>query len=385
MNTRLLLLFILILSFMILLSGCWNYREIDRLAIVSGLAIDKNHINNKFMLTAEIVDLLGSLTEGNVKAKRIEAEGETVVDAVRNMIKVSGKRLYWSHTKVIIVSEDVAKEGIKPIIDFISRNNEPRLTINMFISRKKTAKELLNQQSVTTNIRAFEMEYMLMGNNSLSKSMKVDTSELVDIMSGKGISSYLPALDITLNDEKKTATLSGLAVFKKDKLIGFLNEEDTKYFLFLKNKIKGGLLVIPMNDEKSNDKVTLEIFKNKTKIKPIYTKEKLLMKVDINTEFSIKEEDTNINYMSKENRNILKKETEVYLQKNIEKVIKKVQKDFDSDIFGFGRIVMIDMPSLWKNIEKDWNKIFKTLEVEINAKVNIKDGGLVSKPVQVGD
>lgn len=385
MNTRLLLLFILILSFMILLSGCWNYREIDRLAIVSGLAIDKNHINNKFMLTAEIVDLLGSLTEGNVKAKRIEAEGETVVDAVRNMIKVSGKRLYWSHTKVIIVSEDVAKEGIKPIIDFISRNNEPRLTINMFISRKKTAKELLNQQSVTTNIRAFEMEYMLMGNNSLSKSMKVDTSELVDIMSGKGISSYLPALDITLNDEKKTATLSGLAVFKKDKLIGFLNEEDTKYFLFLKNKIKGGLLVIPMNDEKSNDKVTLEIFKNKTKIKPIYTKEKLLMKVDINTEFSIKEEDTNINYMSKENRNILKKETEVYLQKNIEKVIKKVQEDFDSDIFGFGRIVMIDMPSLWKNIEKDWNKIFKTLEVEINAKVNIKDGGLVSKPVQVGD
>lgn len=385
MNTRLLLLFILILSFMILLSGCWNYREIDRLAIVSGLAIDKNHINNKFMLTAEIVDLLGSLTEGNVKAKRIEAEGETVVDAVRNMIKVSGKRLYWSHTKVIIVSEDVAKEGIKPIIDFISRNNEPRLTINMFISRKKTAKELLNQQSVTTNIRAFEMEYMLMGNNSLSKSMKVDTSELVDIMSGKGISSYLPAIDITLNDEKKTATLSGLAVFKKDKLIGFLNEEDTKYFLFLKNKIKGGLLVIPMNDEKSNDKVTLEIFKNKTKIKPIYTKEKLLMKVDINTEFSIKEEDTNINYMSKENRSILKKETEVYLQKNIEKVIKKVQEDFDSDIFGFGRIVMIDMPSLWKNIEKDWNKIFKTLEVEINAKVNIKDGGLVSKPVQVGD
>lgn len=385
MNSRFFLLFIVIFMVIILLSGCWSYREIDRLAIVSGLAIDKNHQSNKLRLTAEVIDMQGSLTEGKVKSRRVESEGDTIFDAVRNMISISAKRLYWSHTKAIIVSQDVAKEGITPIIDFISRNNEPRLTMTIFVSKEKTAKELLEQQSVSTDIRAFEMEYMLMGNKNLSKSVNVEVSELIDILSGKGVSSYLPAIGVTLNDGKKTANLSGTAVFKRDKLVGFLNKEDTKFFLFIKNKIKGGLLTIAPDKENVNNKVTLNIFKNKTNIKPIYLGEKLLLKIDVNTEVSIGEIDSNINYMTEKNRDILKKETERYLKKNIENVVKKVQKDFDSDIFGFGRTIMEDMPSLWKDIENEWDEVFKTLETEANVRVNIKDSGLISKPIQVGD
>jgi spore germination protein KC len=28
------------------LSGCWNYREIDRVAIIGGLAIDREDVTN---------------------------------------------------------------------------------------------------------------------------------------------------------------------------------------------------------------------------------------------------------------------------------------------------------------------------------------------------
>lgn len=385
MNRRFVLFCTVMIIVMILVSGCWNYREIERLAIVSGVAIDKTPKGDKFLLTAEIVDVQGSLTEGNVKARRIQSEGDTIFDATRNAILISAKKLYWSHAKAIIISQDVAKEGIRSIIDWVSRDPEPRINMSIFVSREKTAWELLEQQSVTTDIRAFEMEYMLMGNNALSKSAKIDINELVDVISGKGTSSYLPAIGVTLNDRKKTANLSGMAVFKKDKLIGFLNEQDTKFFLFVKNKIQGGLLIVSPDGEQPKDKVTLEIFKNKTKIQPVYSNGKLLMKIDINTEVNIGQEDIPINYMIEKNKNKLKKETEEYLNKNVENIIKKVQEDFETDIFGFGRIVMEEMPSLWKNIEDEWDEIFKTLEVDINTEIDIRGSGLISKPIQVGD
>jgi len=370
---------------MILVSGCWNYTEVDRIAIVSGLAVDKNPKGDKFLLTAEIVDMQGSLTEGNVKARRTQSEGDTFFDAIRNMILISAKKLYWSHAKAIIVSQDVAKEGIIPIIDWISRDIEPRTDMGIFVSREKTAWELLEQQSITTDIRAFEMEYMLVANNALSKSVRVNIIELIDTISGKGTSPYLPAIGVTLSDRKRTANLSGMAVLKKDKLIGFLSEQDTKFFLFVKNKIQGGLLIVYPDEEHPNDGVTLEIFKSKTKVQPVYSNGKLLMKININTEVGIAEEDIPINYMIETNKSKLKKETEEYLNKNIENIIKKVQEDFDTDIFGFGRIVMEEMPSLWKNIDDEWDEIFRTLEVDINTEIDIRGSGLISKPIQVGD
>ncbi|QUH19235.1 Ger(x)C family spore germination protein [Alkaliphilus sp. B6464] len=385
MNKRFLLFCMVMISVMILVSGCWNYAELDRIAIVSGLAVDKNPKGDKFLLTAEIVDIQGSLTEEHVKARRIQAEGDTIFDAVRNMILISAKKLYWSHTKAIIVSQDVAKEGIRPVIDWVCRDIEPRADMGIFVSREKTAWELLEQQSITTDIRAFEMEYMLIANTDLSKSVRIDIIELIDTIAGKGTSSYLPAIGVTLNDGRMTANLSGIAVLKKDKFIEFLSEQDAKFFLFVRNKIRGGLLIISPDEEQPKDRITLEIFKSKTKIQPVYSNGKLLMKININTEVGIAEEDAPINYMIEKNKNKLKKETEEYLNKNIENIIKKVQENFDTDIFGFGRIVMEKMPSLWKNIDDEWDEVFKTLEVDINTEIDIRGSGLISKPIQVGD
>ena len=35
---------------------------------------------------------------------------------------------------------------------------------------------------------------------------------------------------------------NGIAVFKKDKLLGYLSSEETKYFLMATDEVKGGLL-----------------------------------------------------------------------------------------------------------------------------------------------
>lgn len=384
MNKHLVFLIFMIIMILFLLTGCWNYRELDKLAIVSGLAVDKSEKGDKFLLTAEVIDIKQGTTEVKISSIRIESEGETIFDAMRNMIKISGKRLYWSHAKVIILSQDVAKESVIPIIDWISRDQEPRLTLNLLVSKEKTAKELLSQQSVTTEIRSFEMNYMLMGNSVLSKAPKVEVYELMNDLSDDGISASLPAIGITTNEGKRTSELSATAVFKRDKLVGFLDGEDTKYYLFIKNKIKGGLLAVKTAEEGTSDVIILEIFKNKTKIKTIYSDGKLLMKVHVKTEVSIAEEDTSVDYISKKGRTKLKSHAEKSLERDIENVIKKVQSDFGTDIFGFGKVVEAEFPSLWKDIKDDWSDIFKDLEVEVKAEIEIRNSGLTISPIKVG-
>ena len=384
MKKNLVFLFIIAITNMFFLSGCWNYTEIDRLAIVSGLAIDKNEKGDKFFLTAEIIDVRETMNKTTVTSKRIDSEGETIFDGMRNMIKVSGKKLYWSHAKTIVISQDVAKENIIPVIDWVTRDQEPRLDIDLLISKEKTAKELLSQQSVTTDIRAMEMDFMLSGNKSLSKVPKTGAYEFINALIGEGISATLPAIGITLSDKKRTSALSGTAVFNKDKLVGFISGEETKYFLFVVDKIKGGLLTVDIPSERDNN-ITLEIFKNKTKITPVYSDGKLSIKVDIKTEVSIGEEDSTINYIDEKGRVKLKKYAEKSLETHTENLIKKVQDDFGSDIFGFGAIVKKEMPSLWKGINGDWDKMFKDLEVKVSAEIKIRNSAMISKPIKVGD
>lgn len=370
---------------MFLLSGCWNYKEIDKLAIVSGMAVDKNEKGDKFLLTSEIVDVKEIMGKTTVTSKKIDSEGETIFDAMRNMIKISGKKLYWSHAKVIVISQDVAKEDIIPVIDWVARDQEPRIEINLLISKEKTARELLSQQSITTDIRSIEMDLMLNANKSLSKAPRTAVYEFINALASEGISPTIPAIGITTSENKKTSELSGTAVFKKDKFLGFLDEEETKYFLFIRDKIKGGLLPVNISEDNFNDKVTLEIFENNTKLKPVNLNENLFININIRTRVSIAEEDTSRNYIDEPGRAKLKNAAEKKLEDQIINLVKKVQNDFDSDIFGFGEVVKNEMPLLWKNIKGDWDKIFKNLEVKVNSEMNISNSGIINKPIEVGD
>lgn len=379
------ILILLIISNILLLSGCWNYREVERLAIVSGLAVDKDENSGEFLLITELVDVKETMGKTTLTSKKIDSRGKTILDAIRNMIKISGKKLYFSHTKVVIISQDVARENIIPIVDWISRDHEPRIDLDLLISREKAAKELLSQQSVTTDIRALEMSFMLDANKSLSKSPKVGTYEFINALEAEGISPTLPTIGITTIENKETSELSGTAVFKKEKLVGFLDEEESKYLLFIRDKIKGGLLSIDMSENNPKDKVTLEIFKNKTKIKPVYSGENISMNIIIKTEVSIEENDTSINNIDENGRAKLKNESEKYLEKQINNLIKKVQNEFDSDIFGFGAKIKAEMPYLWKTIKDDWDDIFKDLDVVVNAQIDIRNSGITSKPIEVGD
>lgn len=270
-------------------------------------------------------------------------------------------------------------------MDWISRDNEPRYTFHILILKEKSAKEILEQQPITSDMLAFELDDMIKHKKRLSNAIDVQEWQYLNDISNPGISAVLPTIDLTIDNNKTTPQISGTAIFKKDKLVGFLDGEETKTLMFIKDKIKGGLLTKKVYKDNIPTNIALEILSNDTKIKPYYADGKITMEITTDTEVAIAENGGKENYIDETGRADLKKIFETTLENNIKSLVEKVQEQYGSDIFGFGKIVKVHMPGLWKQIEAQWEKEYKNVGIEVHSTIDIKNSAFLSKPIKVCD
>lgn len=378
------LILLLVLFSTIFFSGCWNYNDIEKYSLVAGFAIDRDKKENKYIVNVEVLNFEMTGKEAKTSPKIIESKGDTVFDAIRNTINITGKRLYWGHAKLIIISKDIAEEGVIPVLDLPYRNHELRSEMNVLVSKTTSAKDLLKQETMTTDLRSFEIDKMLEGQKGLSKIPKVMVYQMVGTLQEEGISAAVPVASLVTNTGKRTLELKGTAMFKADKLVGFLDEKESQSFLFIINHFRRGVLIESINDNNQVQNITIEVLRSTTRIKPEYSQGRVVMNIDISPIVKIAEVETQEDYIGIKGREKLKQIAEESLKLSIEKVIKKVQSDYDADIFGFGRIIKADMPSTWRSIESKWDNIFRTLVVNINVNIDIKNSSISSKSIKVG-
>lgn len=381
-NLKKKILFFIISISMFILSGCWNYREINDVNIINGAAVDSFEEKDEYVLSVEIIKPLGG-QDFKLGADIISEKGKSIFDAVRTMIIHSGKRGYWPHAKVFIISEDIAKKGVVEVLDFINRDAEVRSDIWLLISQEKTAKQILDCKTKLHSTISAHLEDKLKNKDSVSKFETIELHQFLKDLASEGISCTVPAVHITKEDEQ-VPDIYGMGVFKKDKLIGYIDGMETMSMMLIKDQLKSGEFVVRNVDNTSTD-CTLEIFKAKTKVKPVIKNGDIVMKIDSKLDVGIAEIVGTADLISEPGRDKLKAQAEETVKKRVLKTIKRVQKDYDSDIFGFGNVIYRKMPNEWKKIKSDWDKIFAHLKIDINVEINIKGSALTSKPIKVGD
>ncbi|TCX53515.1 Ger(x)C family spore germination protein [Dehalobacter sp. 14DCB1] len=369
----------------ILMTGCANYRELETLAVVTGTAFDKGSDGAGYHLTFEILgQSAGGGAQGPaVKSQLIESDGNTIFDAVRNALKKSDKKLYYGDCKTVIISNELAREGIAPVLDWLNRDSEPRITIDLFISKEKTAKEVIEQKSLNNPITSYALSNIDKNNPKfLSKTAYVQLYQANNMLGGEGISLILPALDIANNQNDKITELGGTAVFKKDKLLGYLGSDESKYLVFTKNQVTSGLLIINM--ESASPGISLEIIESKTKVIPILTGKLPEMKIEIKMQVALGEMQTSANLNTESGIKKIEEKASATIEANIKQLITKVQREYDSDIFGFGSAIYKNNPDYWKEMKPQWDSLFQSLNIDVSAEVEIINTGLSKSKVKVG-
>lgn len=378
MKLKILKVLILILM-TILLGSCRNFIEPEDRLIVLGLAAD--YENDKYTVTVEVVDNEES-SVGRVSSKLYTASGMSLFDANRNLIKNTGKRMFWGHTKIIIISRSVAAKSLYPIIDWINPDQELRADMKLLVSQEKTAKEIFECKAEKTSIITQTIIEILKNNKSSPKYPDIDMWEFIYDLSTPGIEAIAPVIKKVSEEGKKKLEMSGTAVFLSDSLIGFLNENESMNLLFVRNKLRGGAVHLDKNITKLGTDVVIEIYNNSTKIKPRLKDGKVTVEIDIKTEIgkriSYSELDISKPEIVEQINNICSR----YLEEYITKTIKGVQESYKSDIFGFGRKVNISLPSQWKNLKADWDNNFSKLDFIVKVDAEISTSGLLGKPIK---
>ncbi|MCM1991422.1 Ger(x)C family spore germination protein [Oceanirhabdus seepicola] len=379
--TSLITIFILI-SF--LLTSCWSYKEVNDVDIVMGAGIDWDNFKNEYIITFELFS--SSIGEkGEKTAKLLQHKGKTLFKAIRNIVEKNGKPAYWPHTKVIIIGKDMAEHGIIPLIDYTMRDAEFRPDMKILVSDESTAEDIFLKKNDSKEIISTKLEESLNYQGKVGTYKRVFFWDLTQKMYQEGYESIIPLVYNDNTDKSSITRISGLAVFKKDKLIGTLNNHEAMYYLFIDNDITNQAFVVEQEVDDETFNICLEILKSKTKITPIKKDNNITIKIDIKTEFSIVEIDGTIDVIKENARKKLERHTEKKIEENIKDLISKVQTNYNSDIFGFGNSIKKDMPYEWEKIGKDWDKNFPNLDVEVNSHVKITKSSLLSKPHKIAE
>lgn len=362
--------------------GCWNYVDLENYLLVTGFSIDKNKADNKYILTIEVLDFEASGKEAKQTTKFIETDGKTVFEAIRNAVNIVGKKLYWTHADVAILSEEIAKEGIILALDFIFRDPEVKYEMFVFISKEKTAKEILTNKSLISQSSSDSIHNMISEQDKIGKFPKIHVYDLINNLKSGNV--YLPALEVKDIRGKKSTTVTNTAIFDYDKLVGYIDQYQSQALLFVTNGLKGGVITVNMDHSNKTNEISLEIFKSSTKLKPSFNNNKLTMGIDINLQVNIAENATPVSYISGENFLKLKKTSEQKINTLVEKTIRDVQQNYGTDTFGFGKTIKSDNPSLWRNIQKNWNETYKKSDLDIKVAVKIRNSGFVMKTITTG-
>lgn len=360
------------------LCGCWNYRLLEDIAIVAGVAIDKG-VEGRFELTIEIAETQRG-KETNVKSRIIHLFGRTIFDAVRNGISITGKKLYWSHTKAIIISEQIARDEMMNVVDWLDRDAETRTDIELFVSKGMPAKEVLLVDNPTGKIVSYTLESIIQNENNLSKARRTQTWKFANDVLSPGICPRIPSVILWKDHDEVVPQVEGTALFQGSVFVGFIDGEDTQSLLFVQDNIEGGLLVFPLTYEENDLTVSLEIFKSKTKLTPIFTQDVPEINIDIETVVALDEVQGPLGQIDGDLIYALEDAAAAYLKQRIEMTIREVQNKYGCDTFGFGNLIYRKRPQKWKELEPDWDAIFPNLKVSISPKVTIKNSATQARP-----
>ena len=377
---------IIIILIIFFITGCYDYQELNEITILTATEINK--IDNEFALNIEIVNPMSPDKTTVIQSPFTiyQSKGKTIQEAYR-MLKLSSPRyIYPDHLRIIIINEKLAKEDITEILDFYLRNPLARTEFKILITKNEN---ILNPITPIDPISSNSiLDTLETGSNYLGITNIVTLSDLATMYLNPNTEIILPSIELiketkdsdNLENTKKTEItsmykLGPLAVFKDNKIKGYLTNEESITYNLIKNKIKNSIISYECNQNKY---LSFEIINTNSKIS---TKNEEI-NIALSVEGTINESACNINLNNKSSINDLEKDITKYLKENIANNINNIRNTYNSDIFGFLDIIYKYDYQTYEKIKDTWYiNTFKNIKININPDVKIIAKGNVMEGI----
>ena len=370
---------ITLLFFIVIILSCFcsceRYgTEIEDMMIIQGIAVDKDKegyevtiemLNNKQSASAD------SSNVGEEMTLCYSGKGETVAEALRLIINKTGNVPTYTHNKVIILSEDVAKTDITKVLDFFERDYTTEPITLVCTAKDVKAGEVL-KANIGKDISKSEVLEKILNQSAIS-SITPET-RLIDVINtvlDETACIALPTVTLQKNGETKAFFVENVAVFNYDnELSYYLGRESSESFVRLLGELKNGTLVT--QDEKGA-KATFIIVDGKTRYKAevnngiVNYNVKIKMYCDLNAY-----EGDRFQSIKNETVEVFRKNIEFDTERKLKDTYKAIQQHDAFDILRFGRRLLQNDKTAYKQLKDNWQSNFKNSNINVDVEVVIR-------------
>jgi spore germination protein KC len=106
----------------------------------------------------------------------------------------------------------------------------------ILIARENRAAEIFKVKADLNQMVSDQLEKMFKSHKSIGKFVKVPYWEVIEKLAAEGNSPVVPTIIIIEFNGRKIPQINGTAVFKKDKMVGWLNGRESKIFSWITEK-----------------------------------------------------------------------------------------------------------------------------------------------------
>ncbi|MFC4808013.1 Ger(x)C family spore germination protein [Paenibacillus sp. GCM10023250] len=384
------LIVILVMVCLLAATGCWDRREVKNLAIVTATGLD---LNPDGSLTQSVQIAIPSPVQSSGGGSRqktffvLSAKGKTLADSRQQLQQKIHLKLYYSHRRVIIIGERMARHGLEQVLDSFHREIDMRMRNMVFVAKGTDAATILNCPVTLESIPADQFQDLHMQPSGTATTiMNFDATAasegIVPIMG-----AFEASQDQASNRSGASATASsepriklyGVGIFKHLKLIGYFNDAETRAMNWATENMKDAYLTAYVPQGQGN--VSVHVLSSKHVIRPEIVGNDIRMTVNVQSDCELTENGTNLDFTQPANVKLVNTLLSNQVNSAVDKAVKKSQLFYKSDVFGFGRILHATHPREWRRLSSSWADLYPQIKITTQANISVIGTGFAKKPL----
>ncbi len=402
----LILLMVLALQF----SGCWDRRELEGLAIVQALALDPPAHGGKGVKVTTMIAIPAQMKGGEggggseAGTFLFSMEAPTIYEAFNKINTTINREITLLQNSVIIVSDALAKKGMRPWLDNLVRYREMRRTVELFVSQGDAAAILKVQPKLEKNPSEYFRDLVSLSSRN-GMFPVVDINQFMESMEAYAEETYAPYLAKYQQEDgadgaggkegsgekssdqseppketPKDVRIIGTAIFKKDKMIGALDNYESQILLLLVNQFHEAFMSI-QDPRKPQFRIVYRLLTNDpTTVKYRRAGDRDRFSVQVRVEADLVSIQSGIDYTKPWQEAFLSQRIAAELNGRIKRLIAKAQRQYDTDLLGFGLKVRESVLTSKEWEDYRWPDRFRDAEFATEVKVAIRRVGIQFQP-----
>ncbi|MEW9702146.1 Ger(x)C family spore germination protein [Paenibacillus sp. SI8] len=384
---RKILLFVLLTSLMASLTGCWDLNELNESSLITGMTLEPGQ-NHKVRVTVELLNANEAQAhkpgKGGAPSIIQSSEGNTIGEAVTLLNQSVDRTMLSSHIGVIIIDEKLARLGISEHLDTLQRARAVREDVQILISKNTRASDLLkilypqgtySSLKLRSQLNSYKKTWGGIANSrlfDLTQALLVEGREAaIGAVTLKGSPKDGENLENVKSVVPKTLVeLAGMAVFRDDKLLGFLTAENSRMVVMARNQfLRGTTLSVPL--EEKGKYAAIRLFRIKAKMQTTMKNGKPDMRLTLHGEGIIASIDKKEHLDEVAGFRHMEALTSTYVQQQMSTAIDNIQRKYGVDIFGFGEQLFRRHYKQYQEIAGNWNQLFTNSPVTVECNINL--------------